>query len=379
MKRVLPCVFLFLFLPFLFLTGCIPGITDHLGTVTSSLEVTGYTGSTDTSVIFTVDQTDGEGHVSRTIPADSSNFAEGRFQELEPGMWDLTAAFMDGDTAVDSHTVAVEVLPGETSSVTITGTYDSGTGGIAFIDSVSISGADTAIEFTNMNAFIVEERRMWDDSAIDPEMWTFATAQGSFGAAIGGSVLFPDGSLLDIATSRSFSYSFEVEDTEMWISRTGGGDETAGTYVISLYDINHTTRSISYSMDLDLNEVSAPDITSPSEGASLAAVPIDLSLDYEGSGQVAYTYIFVIRNNSAPLWHSSGELVGPQSFYSTPNIVAGNFEVVVLFTDASIPLSVLTEIETNADSWNGIISPILEDYDSEIDYIGAARLHLVGT
>ncbi len=377
MKRVHFYILASVILHLLFLSGCIPGITDHLGTVTSSLEVSGYTGSTDTSVLFTVDKTDGEGYISRSIPADSSNYAEGRFQELEPGMWELTASFMDGSTAVDSHTVAVEVLPGETSSVTITGTYESGTDSITFIDSVSISGSDTTIEFTDMNAVIVEERRMWDDSATDPDMWTQVTASGSFGSAIGGSILFPDGTLFDIATSRSFSYASRVDETEMWASRSTGNDEIAGTYVVSLYDINHTTRSGTYEVDVDLSEVSAPDVISPIDGDPFSGGPIDW--DYGSVGHITYTYVFVIEDYSAPVWHAN-EIAGVTGTDTTsPPMAGSDYEIFVLFTDARISPTVYTDIRDNADGWNGIITRILRDYDSDIDYVGVARLNATGS
>ena len=377
MKRVPLYALLPIFFLFLFLAGCIPGITDHLGTVTSSLEVSGYAGGTDTSVLFTVDKTDGEGYISRSIPADSSNYAEGRFQELEPGMWDLTAAFMDGSTAVDSHTVAVEGLPGETSSVTITGTYESATDSITFIDSVSISGSDTAIEFTDMNAVIVEERRMWDDSATDPDMWTQVTAPGSFGSAIGGSVLFPDGTLLDIATSRSFGYSYRVDDTEMWASRSTGNDEIAGTYTVSLYDINHTTRSGTYEVDVDLNEASAPNVTFPTDGGTFAGGAINWN--HGSVGHITYTYVFGIEDYAAPVWHAN-EIPGVAVTDTTAPTVPGlNYELFILFTDTQISPAVYGEITANADGWNGIITRILRDYDSDIDYVGVARLNVTGS
>jgi hypothetical protein len=169
----------------------------------------------------------------------------------------------------------------------------------------------------------------------------------------------------------------------MWASRSTGGDETAGTFMLSAYDMNGVNVSGSSTVNTDLSGVSAPDPFNPIQGSDLGAggIPITVEWDMAASDGIDSIYVIIIEDEAAGSWDFATYGGGFPSYIHTSGGLTTDglpYEIYLIAVDEPLSPTVLSEINTNARYWEDIIRTILRDYESGVGFVGAARMSVTG-
>ncbi len=252
---------------------------------------------------------------------------------------------------------------------------------MTFETSVTSSGEQTSISIDSMKTGVSLHSNYADSSGSDPDVLTEVFGTGSFATAAGATVLYPDGTVLSVGSgSRDLGYNFGLQDEAFLAVRQDYKD--AGSYAVSLSDVNGLGDSSPYNLDLDTDRLYLPQVTTPQHDTSIDLLggPLTISWDFPDPdpGEAQSVIVFVETKDWGDKVFAK-VVESSVTFIDVPNADMSVFgwtfyNIIVVAVD--IPAGNLPDPVTffSSYSYTTVKEELFYNFDHKIQFFGAVRL-----
>lgn len=371
MMRILKNAGFFLFVVLIavgpLFVGCDLDGGENTGIAVFNIYISGYNEDGDKTITLELKHKSTDEETTQEVPLLDDDTSSGYFSGLDSGKYDVTVAFLNDDELVGDHDFEIEIYPDETTRSRIDGVWENGE--MTFEVSTVTSGddGDTSVEIDDMNVVLVEERRYWDEPN-SPSQTARLVGEGSFDTVYGCSVTYPDG--YEVHLTENLRYlGARVEIGSDWFTISRYNYMDSGVYQVSLFDINDLGDTKTSTIDVDLDGVSSPKISNPSQGGSYAS-PVAIDWSFSAAGEIKTVFLYVVPTNDTSTWHYANQHDPSITSDSAAGLVAvTSYELLIFAVDKNIPQPFPGEYSSS-----NLLYTLIADYGDELDYIGLARL-----